>query len=86
MDKASPFEDSIEDCGCQVFVVQNPSPLTERLVEGEDHGPFSEMAIVNREAQWRLARQPHGPSRSAVLPPGPVARPGKKGREMDGSH
>jgi len=51
VDKASPFEDSIEDGSCQVFVVQHLSPLTERLVGGEDHGPFSEMAIIHHMEQ-----------------------------------
>jgi hypothetical protein len=31
--------------------VQHLSPLTERLVGGEDHRPFSEMAIVDHMEQ-----------------------------------
>ena len=51
MDKASAFQDSIEDGSCQVLVVQHLSPLIERLVGGEDHRPFSEMAIIHHMEQ-----------------------------------
>jgi len=46
MDKASTFQDSIEDSSCQVLVVQHFSPHTERLIGGKDHRSFSEMAII----------------------------------------
>ena len=51
MDKASTFQDSIEDSSCQVLVVQHLSPLTERLVGGEDHRPLSQMAIIHHMEQ-----------------------------------
>jgi len=51
VDKAFTFQDSIEDRSCQVLVVQHLSPLAEGLVGGEDHRPFSEMAVIDHMEQ-----------------------------------
>jgi hypothetical protein len=51
VDKASAFEDSIEDGSCQVFVVQHLSPLAQGFIGGEDHRPLSEMAIIDHVEQ-----------------------------------
>ena len=47
MDEASTFENSIQDGGREVLVVQHPSPLAEWLIRGEDHRSFSQVAIVD---------------------------------------
>ena len=47
VDEASTFQNSIQDGGRQVLVVQHPSPLAERLIGGKDHRSFSQMAIVD---------------------------------------
>jgi hypothetical protein len=36
VDKASALEDAIQDGGRQVLVMQNLSPLAERLIGGEE--------------------------------------------------
>jgi hypothetical protein len=40
MDKATALQDPVQDSGGQVFVMQDLSPLAERLIGGEDHGAF----------------------------------------------
>ncbi len=47
MDKASAFEDAIEDGGRQVVVMQHLPPLAERFIGGKDHRSFSQMAMVD---------------------------------------
>ena len=37
VDKTSTLEDAIQDSGRQVLVMQNISPLAERLIGGEDY-------------------------------------------------
>ena len=51
MDKASALEDAIQDGGRQIFVMQNLSPFAERLIGGEDHRSFSQVAIVDHMKQ-----------------------------------
>ena len=46
-DKASALEDAIQNGGRQVLVMQHFSPLAERSIGGEDHGSFSQVAIVD---------------------------------------
>ena len=47
LDQTSALEDTIQDGGGQVFVMQNLSPFAEWLIGGEDHGSFSQVAIVD---------------------------------------
>ena len=47
MDQTSVLEDTIQDGGCQVFVMQNLSPLAKWFIGGEDHGSFFQVAIVD---------------------------------------
>lgn len=51
MDEASTFQDSIQDSGRQVLVVQHLSPLAERLISGKDHRSFSQVAIIDHMKQ-----------------------------------
>ena len=51
MDEASTFQDSIQDSGRQVLVVQDLSPLAERLIGGEDQRSFSQVAMVDHMKQ-----------------------------------
>ena len=45
------FEDSVEDGGGQVGIMEHPSPRVERLVGGEDHRPLAEMPVVDHVVQ-----------------------------------
>ena len=47
MDKASTLQDTIQDRGRKVFIVQHLSPFAERLISGKDHRSFSQMAIID---------------------------------------
>jgi hypothetical protein len=51
VDKASAFEDAIQDGGRQILVVQHSSPLAEGLIGGKDHRSFSQVAIVDHVKQ-----------------------------------
>ena len=45
------LQDSVQDSGGQILVVEHLSPLTERLVGGKDHGPFLHVAMVDHMEQ-----------------------------------
>src|ERR1700694_48389 len=47
VNQAAALQDTIQDGSCEVLVVQHLSPFTEWLVGGKDHGPFSQVAIIN---------------------------------------
>jgi hypothetical protein len=51
LDEASALEDAIADGRRQVLVVQDPSPLPERFVGGENHGAFPEVSVVDHMEQ-----------------------------------
>jgi hypothetical protein len=51
LDKASAFQNAIEDGGCQILIVQNLSPLAKRFIGGENHGSFSQVTIVDHVEQ-----------------------------------
>ena len=51
VDKASALKDAIQDGGRQIFVMQNLSSFAERLIRGEDHRSFSQVAIVDHMKQ-----------------------------------
>jgi hypothetical protein len=41
------LENPIDDCVCEVFVVQHTPPPGERCVRGDDHRPLPAMSIVD---------------------------------------
>src|SRR5256884_3355651 len=47
VDEASTLQDSIQNGGRQILVVQHLSPRAERLVRGENHRPLLEVAMVH---------------------------------------
>jgi hypothetical protein len=47
VDESSAFQNSIQDGGRQVVVVQHLSPLAERFIGGKDHRSLSQVAIVD---------------------------------------
>src|SRR2546429_268269 len=51
VDEASTLQDSIQNGGRQILVVQHLSPRAERLVRGEDHRPLLEVAMVHHMVQ-----------------------------------
>jgi hypothetical protein len=50
-DEASTLQNSIEDSGREIFVMQDLAPFAERFVRGEDHGSLSQMALVDHIKQ-----------------------------------
>ena len=50
-DEASTLQNSIQDGGREIFVMQDLAPFAERFVRGEDHGSLSQMALVNHMKQ-----------------------------------
>jgi hypothetical protein len=51
VDESSAFQNSIQDSGRQVLVVQHLSPLAERFIGGKDHRSFFQVAIVDHMKQ-----------------------------------
>ena len=51
VDEASTLQDSIQNGGRQILVVQHLSPRAERLVRGENHRPLLEVAMVHHMVQ-----------------------------------
>jgi hypothetical protein len=46
-EEATTLEDAVDDGLSEVFVVQNASPRTERLVRREDHRPLLQVSFID---------------------------------------
>src|ERR1700730_871310 len=51
VDQTASFQDTIEDSGRHIFVVEYLAPLPQGFIGGEDHGPLSQVPVIDHMEQ-----------------------------------
>src|SRR6266568_9616724 len=51
VDQTASFQDTIEDSGRHIVVVEYLAPLPQGFIGGEDHGPLSQVPVIDHMEQ-----------------------------------